>query len=180
MSPKAKVWFIIFIDHHNFWPWMKPIFHFSFYQIEKPMLVTSDVDLIQQITIKQFSKFHSRRVRSSLPTEDTLARNALQWHHNERDDVSNHQPHDCLPNRLFRYRSKNTSKLRVTGLCEGNSPGTGEFPAQKASNAENVSIWWRHHGAHCSCVLCFVGNIEKMMHIWGLIIFCRGPYSKLI
>ena len=22
---------------------------------------------------------------------------------------------------------------------------TGEFPAQMASNAENVSIWWRHH-----------------------------------
>ena len=38
------------------------------------------------------------------------------------------------------------SKLRVTGLCVGNSPGTDEFPAQKASNAENVSIWWRHHG----------------------------------
>ena len=34
---------------------------------------------------------------------------------------------------------------RITGLCVGNSPGTGEFPAQKASNAENVSIWWRHH-----------------------------------
>ena len=29
----------------------------------------------------------------------------------------------------------------------GNSPGTGEFPAQMASNAENVSIWWRHHDA---------------------------------
>ena len=28
----------------------------------------------------------------------------------------------------------------------GNSPVTGEFPAQMASNAENVSIWWRHHG----------------------------------
>ena len=27
----------------------------------------------------------------------------------------------------------------------GNSPGTGEFPAQIASNAANVSIWWRHH-----------------------------------
>ena len=38
------------------------------------------------------------------------------------------------------------SKLRVTGLCEGNSPVTGEFPAQRASNAEHVSIWWRHHG----------------------------------
>ena len=37
------------------------------------------------------------------------------------------------------------TKLRVTGLCEGNSPVTGEFPAQRASNAENVSIWWRHH-----------------------------------
>ena len=33
-----------------------------------------------------------------------------------------------------------TSKLRVTGLCEGNSPVTGELPAQRASNAENVSI----------------------------------------
>ena len=30
-------------------------------------------------------------------------------------------------------------------FCAGNSPGTGEFPAQMASNTENVSIWWRHH-----------------------------------
>ena len=34
-----------------------------------------------------------------------------------------------------------SSKLRVTGLCAGNSPVTGEFPTQMASNAENVSIW---------------------------------------
>ena len=68
-----------------------------------------------------------------------------QWRHNEHDSVSNHQPHDCLPNRLFRRRSMKTSKLRVTGLCVGNSPGTGEFPTQMASNAESVSIWWRHH-----------------------------------
>ena len=66
--------------------------------------------------------------------------NALQWRHNERDQVSNHQPHDCLFNRLFTHRSTKTSKLWVTGLCEGNSPLTGEFPAQRASNAENVSI----------------------------------------
>ena len=38
-----------------------------------------------------------------------------------------------------------TSKLRVTVLCVGNSPVTGEFPAQMASKAENISIWWRHH-----------------------------------
>ena len=46
----------------------------------------------------------------------------LQWSHNGRDGVSNQQPHDCLLNRLFRRRSKKISKLRVTGLCVGNSP----------------------------------------------------------
>ena len=40
---------------------------------------------------------------------------------------------------------KKTSQLRVTGLCVVNSPGTGEFHAQMASYAENVSIRWRHH-----------------------------------
>ena len=40
--------------------------------------------------------------------------------------------------------SKKTSKLRVTGLCEGNSPVAGDFHAHRASNAENVAIWWRH------------------------------------
>ena len=48
-------------------------------------------------------------------------------------------------NILFRSRLKKTSKLRVTGLYEGNSLVTDEFPAQRASNEENVSIWWRHH-----------------------------------
>ena len=61
------------------------------------------------------------------------------------DCVSNHQLHHCLPNCLFRCRSKKTSRLRVTGLCVGNSLVTREFPAQMASNTENVFIWWRHH-----------------------------------
>ena len=80
-------------------------------------------------------------------TADELGHHsALQWHHNERDGVSNHrQPRDCLFDRLFRRKSKETSKPRVTGLYEWNSPVTGEFPAQRASNAETVSIWWRHH-----------------------------------
>ena len=60
---------------------------------------------------------------------------SLQWRHNGLDSVSSHQPHDCLLNRSFGRRSKKTSKLRVTGLCVGNSPVTGEFPAQMASNA---------------------------------------------
>ena len=70
---------------------------------------------------------------------------SLPWRHNGRDGVSNHQPNDCLLNRLYRRRSKKTPELRVTGLCMRNSPVTGEFPAQMASNAENVSISWRHH-----------------------------------
>ena len=65
---------------------------------------------------------------------------ALRWRHNGRDSVSNHQPQEYLLNCLFRRRSKKTSKPRVTGLCVGNSPGTGEFTTQMASNAENVSI----------------------------------------
>ena len=70
---------------------------------------------------------------------------SLQQCRNECHGVPNHQPHDCLLNRLFRRRSKITSKLHVTGLCAGNSPVTSEFPAQRASNTESVSIWWRHH-----------------------------------
>ena len=50
---------------------------------------------------------------------------SLQWRHNGCDSVSNHQPHECLLNRLFRRRSKKTSKFRVTGLCAGNSPVRG-------------------------------------------------------
>ena len=99
---------------------------------------------------------------------------ALQWRHNEPDAVSNHQPHDCLLNRLFGHRSNKISKFRVVGLCAGNSSEAGEFPAQMASNAENVSIWWRaglnaasyifeccvHHGWRKFCLYAISRNIE--------------------
>ena len=80
------------------------------------------------------------------PTWDCF-RNSWQLRHNGRDSVSNHQPHDCLLKGLFRHRSRKTSKLRFTGLCAGTSPVNSEFPAQMASNAENVAIWLRHHVA---------------------------------
>ena len=63
---------------------------------------------------------------------------SLQWRHNECDGVSNHRHIDCLFNRLFRRRSNKTSKLRVTGLCDGNPSVTGRFPSQKVSNAEKI------------------------------------------
>ena len=60
----------------------------------------------------------------------------LQCPHNERDRVSDHQRLHCLLNRLFRCRSKKTSKLRFIGLCEGISLVTGEFLAQRATHTE--------------------------------------------
>ena len=113
----------------------------------------------------------------------------LQWRHNEHDDVSSHQRPDCLRNRLFRGRSKKTSNLRVTGLCAGNSPVNDEFPAQRASNAKNVSIWWRHHVqaperqrmsylVHNGAVK-FWGCSPIWPHIMGLICQCyRTPGVK--
>ena len=41
----------------------------------------------------------------------------LQWRHNEHDGVSNHQPHDCLLNRLFRRRSQKIKAPRRWPLC---------------------------------------------------------------
>ena len=64
----------------------------------------------------------------------------IKWCHNEGDGVSNHWLLYCLLNCWFRHRSKKTPKLCVTGFCEGNSPVTGEFPSQRASNAENVNV----------------------------------------
>ena len=76
---------------------------------------------------------------------------SLKWRHNERVSASNDQPHHCWFNRIFMRRSKKTSKLRITDLCEGNSSVTGEFPAQKGSNTENASIWLRHHALYHRC-----------------------------
>ena len=89
----------------------------------------------------------SHTLLSKMTNEISWNRYALYWRHNGCDDVSNHQPHDCLLNRLFRRRSKTTSKFCVNGLCAGNSPVTGEFPVQMTRNVENVPIWWRHHGS---------------------------------
>ena len=97
-------------------------------------LINQDVN-IESLELHVMLLFHGHK---------TIVRPALQWRHNEHDCVSNHRRLEGLINRLLRRRSKKTTKLRITGLCEGNSPGAGEFLSQGDSDAEDVSIWWRH------------------------------------
>ena len=82
------------------------------------MLGYYQLNLSEPTPVKFYSKHktcHSRKY-------------TLHWRHNDHSGVSNHQPRGCLLNRLFRRRSKETSKLRVTGLCVGNSPGPVNSP----------------------------------------------------
>ena len=116
-----------------------------------------DYSCASYVTLRDMGKFDPYQST----TKYNKAQNALQLRHNGRDSISNHQPHDCLLNRLFRRRSKKTSKLRVNCLCAGNSPETGEFPAQVASNEVNVSIWWLHHGIHVAW-----GESSIIIHWW--------------
>ena len=118
-------------------------------------LVSPDLTSLSLTT----SRFNHIFIWTSMPLTDRLY--PLQWRHDGRYSVSNHRPHDCLLNRLFRRRSKKTSKLRVTGLCAGNSPGTGEFPAQMASNAENVFVWWRHHVVNMQQFRCYIPSVQS-------------------
>ena len=101
----------------------------------------------------------------------------LQWRHNGRNGVSNHQPHHCLLNRLFRRRSKKTAKLRVTGLCAGNSPVTGEFSVQMTSRAENISIRWRHHAVLCFVIAWGQSNVRLAFNVASLAL--GQPYNNV-
>ena len=79
---------------------------------------------------------------------------ALHWRHNDHDGVSNHQPHGCLLNRLFRRRSKKTSNLRVTGICVGNTPGPVNSPhkgpvTRKCFHLMTSSWSYTYHNSQC-------------------------------
>ena len=85
----------------------------------------------------------------------------LQWRHNGRDSVANRQPRDCFLSHLLRHRSNKTPKLRVTGLCAGNSQGTGEFPhkwpvTRKMLPFDDVIMTWSclYHHSSTSFRLC--------------------------
>ena len=68
----------------------------------------------------------------------------LHWRHNDHDGVLNHQHHGCLLKCYSDADQRKHQSSASLAFC-GEFTGTGEFPAQRASYAENVSIWWRHH-----------------------------------
>ena len=82
------------------------------------------------ITLRGSTSYHNGvcSVEYHGPSNTTNCIFSLHWRHNDHDGVLNHQPRGCLPKRLFRRRSKKTSKLRVTGICVGNSPGPVNSP----------------------------------------------------
>ena len=83
---------------------------------------------------------------------------SLQWRHNDHDCVSNHQPRCCLLNRLFRRRSKKTSKLHVTGLCVGNSSGPVNSPHKGPATRKMFPF---DDVIMCSRYLCAVFGVSK-------------------
>ena len=104
---------------------------------------------------------------------------SLLWRHVGCDGVSYHQPHDCLPSPLFRRISKETSKLRVTGLCAGISPVTGEFPAQMASNAD----FFQFDDVIMSCRNSFqtrLWNSEFKFYFCFIVIVLIQPDTKFV
>ena len=93
------------------------------------------LDLIQKMweiihlnPLRMYLQPNKPKQRNPMNIFDRICCYTLHWRHNGRDCVSNHQPHDCLLNRLFRHRSNKTSKLRVTCLCVGKSPGPMNSP----------------------------------------------------
>ena len=92
----------------------------------------------------------------------------LQWLHYERNGILNHQPQDCLTNCLFKAQIKETSKLcHWPGVW--NSPVPGEFPAQRSSNGENVSIWWHHHEMWLKSHMCGCSNMPRSLWHFAII-----------
>ena len=106
---------------------------------------------------------------------NTYPSTALQWRYNECEGVSNH--------RRLVYSivcssadQRKTSKLCVTGLCEGNSPVTGEFTSQRASNTENAFIWWRHHGI----ILIYTLAASRAAIYWNETMIILTKHSLLV
>ena len=108
---------------------------------------------------------------------------SLRWRHNDHAGVSNHQPNGCLLNRLFRLRSMKTSKLRVTGLCVGNSPGPVNSPhkgpvTRKIFPFDDVIMSWRifvnlENAAEMVSPVIFISVVELLLNFYYYGVMCK-------
>ena len=87
---------------------------------------------IRRFVITRAPSYFTCGKTSNITKREPWANVSLQWHHKRVRWLINHRRIYCLSNRLLRRRSKKTSKLRATGLCDGN-PVTDGFPSQWVS-----------------------------------------------
>ena len=120
------------------------------------------VGLVQSVSLAQFLVFHK--------DPNILDSQCRQIHHYNGVIMSTMASQITSLTSVYsivysRRRWKKTPKLRNTGLCAGNSPVTGEFPAQRSSKAENVFIWWRHHDKNANIRLCSLKSVRDELNI---------------
>ena len=104
---------------------------------------------------------------------------ALQWRHNDHGG----SPASRLFTKSFiQAKIKEHIKAPLHWPLCGEFTGTGEFPAQRASYAENVSIWWRHHGiSSIQGWQCKVNpNIKLYNYVWKIFSLRNWEIQKKI
>ena len=113
---------------------------------EVPVKFQSDQTILNtNLAASRLYEILRKDVFSDIETGPWALLLTLQWRHNERDGVSNHWHLDCLLKRLFRCRSKKTSKPRVASLCEGNHswiPLTKGSVTRKMFGFDDVIVTW--------------------------------------
>ena len=125
--------------------------------------MVQDILVIGNVQLDNFLKPHKLSHQQHLAGKRSLPFCiSLPWRHNERHGVSNHWRQDCLLNRFFRHRS-----------CEK----TGEFPAQRASYAGNVSIWWRHHVSKSKMTFKMAASTKDSK--WWAVLVTSSPISVI-
>ena len=104
-------------------------FRMHFLQRNNRILIQFRLSLLSWPNVKTGSRNDFAPLVTRCWTDDDHIYWELQWLHNERDGVSNHRRLGCLLSPLFGRRSNKTSKLCVTGFCEGNPSVTTGFPS---------------------------------------------------
>ena len=109
---------------------------------------------IKSRTFNDKNRWISKKLLQHLATRGTYSPGYWRCDEAWREQTLVHPPVMCQQRLIYCTWElnvmKKTSKFRATGLCEGNPPVTGRFPSQRASNVENMSICWRHHGSLAS------------------------------